>query len=146
MQGLAVVAGRRFFEELVNVIQKNVIVEDTRGNSYEGILIGYDANTLSLCLGDVRTNKEGSVHRVFLFSHDISKISVVGRPFDLEGLVQRLERVFPKMVRLYSDAGVIVVMDKIRVSDKGVIEGTGPAAERVQSIYELFMKEAETST
>jgi len=139
---LAVVAGRRFFEELAGLVQKNVRIEDVKGNVYEGTLLGYDSNTLALCLSDVK-GKESKIHRVILDGHAIAKISVVERPFDLEGLAQRLERVFPKMVRLYPEAGVIVVMDKIRVSEKGVIEGTGPAAERVQSIYELFMKEAE---
>jgi hypothetical protein len=34
-----------------------------------------------------------------------------------------------------------VVMDKIRLGEKGMIEGSGPAAERVQKVYEEFMKE-----
>ena len=140
---MTVVAGRRFFEELVGLVQKNVRVEDTKGNIYEGVLIGYDSNTLSLCLGNVKGEKGSRVHRVFLLGHAVAKFSLVEVPFDLEGLAQRLERVFPKMVRLYHEAGVIVVMDKIRVNEDGVIEGTGPAAERVQSIYERFMREAE---
>lgn len=140
---MTVVAGRRFFEELVGLVQKNVRVVDTKGNIYEGVLLGYDSNTLSLCLGDAKGEKGSRVHRVFLLGHAVAKISLVEVPFDLEGLAQRLERVFPKMVRLYPEAGVIVVMDKIRVNESGVIEGTGPAAERVQSIYERFMREAE---
>jgi len=139
---LAVVAGRRFFEELAGLVQKNVRVEDVKGNMYDGTLLGYDSNTLALCLSDVK-REGGKIHRVFLYGHTVSKISVVEHPFNLEGLAQRLERVFPKMVRLYPEAGVIVVMDKIRVGEKGVVEGTGPAAERVQNIYELFMKEIE---
>ena len=118
-------------------------MEDIKGNIYEGFLIGYDSNTLSLCLGDVKSERGGRVHRVFLLGQAVARISLVEVPFDLEGLAQRLERVFPKMVRLYREAGVIVVMDKIRVNEGGVIEGTGPAAERVQSIYERFMREAE---
>jgi len=31
-------------------------------------------------------------------------------------------------------------MDRIRVSEKGIIEGTGPAAERVQKVYDEFVK------
>ncbi|MEM3018755.1 MAG: Lsm family RNA-binding protein, partial [Candidatus Bathyarchaeia archaeon] len=61
----------------------------------------------------------------------------------LRGLAERLERVFPKLVRLYEEQGVIVVMDRIRVTEKGVIEGSGPAAERVQRIYEEFMRETK---
>jgi len=45
------------------------------------------------------------------------------------------------MVKLYEDAGVIVVMDKIRVSERGIVEGSGPAAERVKRVYDEFIKE-----
>jgi len=49
------------------------------------------------------------------------------------------------MVKIVEEAGVIVVMDKIRVTEKGLIEGRGPAAERVQRVYEEFMRERERS-
>jgi hypothetical protein len=44
------------------------------------------------------------------------------------------------MVKLSEGAGVIVVMDRIRVSEKGILEGTGPAAERVQKVYDEFIR------
>jgi len=44
------------------------------------------------------------------------------------------------MVRVNEGAGIIVVMDRIRVSEKGIVEGTGPAAERVQKVYDEFIK------
>ncbi|MFQ6053495.1 MAG: Lsm family RNA-binding protein [Candidatus Bathyarchaeia archaeon] len=53
-----------------------------------------------------------------------------------------MERVFPNMVRLYADAGIIVVMDKIRVNESGVVEGSGLIADRVRDIYERFVSEA----
>src|SRR5256885_12246788 len=56
-------------------------------------------------------------------------------------LGERLERVFPRMVRVMDDAGVIVVMDRIRVNEKGIIEGSGPAAERVQRVFDEFIRE-----
>jgi RNA-processing ribonucleoprotein Sm-like component len=34
-----------------------------------------------------------------------------------------------------------VVMDRIRVTEKGIVEGSGPAAERVQKVYEEFLRE-----
>jgi hypothetical protein len=70
----------------------------------------------------------------------------VERPFALQALADRIERVFPRMVRLVEGAGVIVVMDKIRLGEKGLIEGSGPAAERVQKVYEEFMKEHPKGT
>jgi len=39
-------------------------------------------------------------------------------------------------VSLQDDA--IVIMDRIRITDKGVVNGEGPAAERVQQIYNSF--------
>jgi len=139
---LAVAAGRRFFEELGRLINRPVQVEDATGKVLEGILLGYDAKSMGLCLGDVRGAKGTKIHRVFIYGPTIAKISASERPFNLEGLAERLERVFPNMVRLYADAGVIVVMDKIRVDESGIVEGSGPAADRVRDIYERFVSEA----
>jgi small nuclear ribonucleoprotein (snRNP)-like protein len=139
---MASTAGRRFFEELAQLVNKVVQVADTEGRLVEGVLLGYDPNSLSLCLGDVKGEGGTRIHRVFLYGSAISRVTASERPFNLEGLAERLERVFPNMVRLYPEAGVIVVMDKIRVTEKGVVEGSGPAAERVRDIYERFISEA----
>ena len=48
------------------------------------------------------------------------------------------------MVRLYEDKGFIWVMDKIKVTEKGVVEGTGPAAERVQKVFGQFTSESKS--
>jgi len=138
---LAAVASRRFFEELGQLISKPVQVEDTTGKRWEGDLLGYDSNSMSICLGDVKGEKGTKIHRVFLTGSTVAKIMAAEQPFNLEGLAERLERVFPNMVRIYQDAGVIVVMDKIRLNESGIIEGTGPAADRVRDIYERFVNE-----
>ncbi len=140
---MAAVAGRRFFEELGLLINKVVIVEDSKGKVLEGTLLGYDASSMSVCLGEVKGQKGTKIHRVFLYGSTIAKVSATERPFNLEGLKERLERVFPNMVRLYTDAGIIVVMDKIRVNESGIVEGSGPAADRVRDVYERFVSEAK---
>ena len=139
---MATVAGRRFFEELGQLINKVVKVEEAKGKVLEGTLLGYDGNSMSVCLGDVRGEGGTKIHRVFVYGSNIAKVSASERPFNLEGLAERIERVFPNMVRLYADAGIIVVMDKIRVDEGGVVEGSGPAAERVRDVYERFVSEA----
>ena len=48
---------------------------------------------------------------------------------------------FPTLIELNEQNGFIVVMRKVKVTEKGVVEGTGPAAERVQKVYEQFMSE-----
>jgi small nuclear ribonucleoprotein (snRNP)-like protein len=138
---MAAIASRRFFEELGQLVTKNVIVQDLKGKEFEGVLLGYDNNSMSLCLGNVTGDKGTKIHRVFVYGSIIAKILASERPFNLEGLAERLERVFPNMVRTYQDAGIIVVMDKIRVNESGVIEGTGPAADRVRDIHQRFISE-----
>jgi hypothetical protein len=34
-------------------------------------------------------------------------------------------------------------MDKVKLTEKGVIEGSGPAADRLQKVYYTFMSEAK---
>jgi hypothetical protein len=93
-------------------------------------------------LSEAKDDKGTYLHRVFLNGSIIAQIFTVEKPFDLKALSERLEKVFPTMVRLYEDKGFIWVMDKVKVTEKGVVEGSGPAAERVQKVYDLFTKEA----
>jgi hypothetical protein len=34
-------------------------------------------------------------------------------------------------------------MDKVKLTENGVVEGSGPAAERVQKVYEQFIGEVK---
>lgn len=139
--GLSSTADRRFIEELTLLLQRIVIVETNGGKRYTGILSGVDTDTLSLCISNCTDESGKAVHKLFLNGASIAQIFSMEKPFDLQALADRLDRVFPRMVKLVEGAGVIVVMDKIRLSEKGIIEGTGPAAERVQKVYEEFMRE-----
>ena len=73
---------------------------------------------------------------------DSGVIFTIEKPFDLKALSTRLEKVFPTMIKLYEDEGFIWVMEKIKVTEKGVVEGSGPIAERAQRVYNLFTEEA----
>jgi small nuclear ribonucleoprotein (snRNP)-like protein len=138
---LAAVTGRKFFEELGQLVGKPVIVEDVNGKSYEGTLLGYDSQSMSIAMGDVKGSKGTLYHRLILTGNTVTKIMATDTPFNLDGLKERLERVFPNMVQYFPEAGVMVVMNKIRVNETGVIDGTGPAASRVQDIYNRFIQE-----
>ncbi len=138
---MSTLSERRFMEELTSMIQKNVMVFTTLGKSYTGILSGVEINTMSICLTNAKDQDGKNIYRIIIYGGVISEIREIEKPFDLKGLAERLERVFPRMVKVIEDAGVIVVMDKIRVTANGVIEGTGPAAERAKKVYEEFIKE-----
>ncbi len=134
-------AQRRFFSEIAALLDKKVIATTMDGNSYSGMLIGINPDSMSLCLSEVTGEKGQKLHRIVLNGSVVARIFAAEKPFDLKSLAERLEKVFPTMVRLYEDKGFIWVMEKIKVTEKGVVEGTGPAAERVQKVYGQFLSE-----
>jgi len=137
------VAQRRFFTEVGALIDKTVNVITSDGKSYTGSLVGINPDNLSLCLAEAKDDKGKVAHRVFLNGSVVAQILAIEKPFDLKALADRLEKVFPTLVKLYEDKGFIWVMDKIKLTEKGVLEGSGPAAERVQRVYDQFMSEAK---
>ena len=140
------VAQRKFFTEVSALADKNVIVVTASGKKFSGNLLGINPDTMSLCLSEAKDEEGRILHRVFLNGNNVSQILTVEKPFDLKALADRLEKVFPTMVRLYEDKGFIWVMDKVKITEKGVVEGSGPAAERVQKVYEQVMGEAKGKT
>ncbi len=136
------VAKRKFFGEVGALLDKTVMVITVDGKKYIGTLSGIDPETMNLSLSEAKQENEAKMHKVFLSGSIIGQIITIEKPFDLKALSIRLEKVFPTMVRLYEEQGFIWVMEKIKVTEKGVVEGSGPAAERVQRVYSLFTKEA----
>lgn len=135
------VAQRKFFTEVAALADKTVSVVTTTGKTFTGTLIGINPDTLSLCIAEAKNEAGQTFHRVFLNGSVVAQISSTEKPFDLKALAARLEKVFPTMVKLYEDKGFIWVMDKIKLTEKGVVEGSGPAAERVQRVYDQFISE-----
>jgi small nuclear ribonucleoprotein (snRNP)-like protein len=137
------VAQRKYFTEIAALADKNVAVVTTTGKTFNGTLIGINPDNMSLSLADAKDESGKLLHRVFLNGNVVAQISSAEKPFDLKALAGRLEKVFPTMVKLYEDKGFIWVMDKVKLTEKGVIEGAGPAADRVQRVYEQFMSEVK---
>lgn len=135
------VAQRKFFSEVAALIEKPVIVEATNGKKFTGTLIGINPESLNLCIAEAKDETGQMAHRVFLSGNVVAQISSTEKPFDLKALANRLEKVFPTMVKLYDDKGFIWIMNKIKLTEKGVVEGSGPAAERVQRVYDQFASE-----
>jgi len=137
------VAQRKLFGEVAALMDKTVVVVTMDGKEFTGTVVGINPETLSLCLAEAKDEKGRTLHRAFLNGNVVAQIYSVEKPFNLKALSERLEKVFPTMVRLYEDKGFIWVMEKVKVTEKGVIEGTGPAAERVQKVYDLFLSETK---
>ncbi|MFC1488024.1 Lsm family RNA-binding protein [Thermoproteota archaeon] len=138
------VAKRNFYGEIGALLEKTVMVITVNGKKYTGTLSGINPDTLSLSLSDVKDEQGITIHKMFLNGSILGQIFTIEKPFDLKALSSRLEKVFPTMVKLYEDKGFIWVMEKIKVTEKGVVEGSGPIADRVNRVYGLFTKEAAT--
>lgn len=136
------VVQRRYFTEVAALAEKNVAVVTVNGKTFNGALVGINPDTLSLTLADVKDETGKLLNRLVINGSAVMSISSAEKPFDLKALAARLEKVFPTMVKLYDDKGFIWVMDKVKLTDRGVVEGSGPAADRVQKVYEQFMSEA----
>jgi small nuclear ribonucleoprotein (snRNP)-like protein len=136
------VAKRKFVGEIGMLLDKTVMVITVDGKKYTGTLSGIDTDTLSLSLSDAKDEKGTLTDKVFLNGSILGQILTIEKPFDLKALADRLEKVFPTMIKLYEDQGFIWVMEKIKVTEKGVTEGSGPIAERVARVYNLFTKDA----
>ncbi len=138
-------AQRKYFTEISALVDKTVIVTTSLNKTFTGMLVGINPDNMSLCLSDAKDEVGKVANRVFLNGATVAQIIATEKPFDLKALAGRLEKVFPTMVKLYEDKGFIWVMDKVKLTERGVVEGSGPAAERVQKVYEQFMSEAKTS-
>ena len=137
------VAQRKYFTEVAALADKTVAVVTTNGKTFNGTLMGINPDNLSLSLAEVKDESGKLLNRLVLNGSIIMSIASAEKPFDLKALANRLEKVFPTMVKLYEDQGFIWVMDKVKLTEKGVTEGSGPAAERVQKVYQQFMSEAK---
>ncbi|MFX0169283.1 MAG: Lsm family RNA-binding protein [Candidatus Hodarchaeota archaeon] len=132
---------RYFFKELASLIGATVLVSTNTGKTLTGKMRGYDPTTLSVVLSDAQDNKGTIYHRIVVTGHTILELVKTEDPFDLKGLAEQLETLFPPgEVRFLEDARVIVVLNKVRVTEQGV-EGTGPLADRIRKVYARFVEE-----
>ncbi|MEM3647888.1 MAG: Lsm family RNA-binding protein [Thermoproteota archaeon] len=131
-----------FTTEVNRLIGKKVAVVTQGGEELLGVLASLDIDTFSVILNDVELKGGKKIPKAILNGNDVKRIEVRTAILDLRKLAERIERVFPKMVQYNEEAGVIIVMNRIRVTENGVVEGSGLAAEKVSEIYNDFIKES----
>ena len=136
---MAAVISRRFGEETLQFLGKKVSIETSDHKIYNGTLSGIDEK-LDVVLDNVDVQ---GILKLILNGSFVKEIKLMEKPFDFKALSDRLARVFPGLVKIREDVGAIIVMDKIKVTQAGVEEGIGLAADRVKTIYEEFMRETK---
>jgi len=131
---------RKFEEEILAFQGKKVSVETSDGRIYKG-----DLASIGEKLDLILENIEGSAgtSRIILNWSFVKEVKLLEKPFDLHAFADRLNQVFPGLVKVRDDIAAVIVMDKIRVTERGIVEGSGLAAERVKVIYDEYVKETE---
>lgn len=128
---------RKFGEETLQFLGKKVSIETSDNKVYSGTLAGLDEK-LDVVLDNVEAH---GIMKLILNGTYVREVRLMEKPFDFRALADRFTRVFPGLVKIRDDIGAIIIMDRIKVTQSGVEEGTGPTADRVRQIYDDFMKE-----
>jgi small nuclear ribonucleoprotein (snRNP)-like protein len=134
---MSAVLTRKFGEEIVQFLGKKVSVETSDQKIYNGTLTGIDEK-LDVVLDNLQSL---GILKIILNGSFVREIKLMEKPFDFKALSDRISRVFPGLVKIREDVGAIIVMDKIKVTQAGIEEGSGLAADRVKAIYEEFIRE-----
>jgi len=137
---MAAIISRKFAEESIQFLGKKVSVETSDNKNYSGVLVGL-SEKFDLILNNVDSP---NIQKLMVNGSFVKEIKLLERPFDFKALADRLSRIFPGLVKIRDDIGAIIVMDKIKVTEFGLEEGSGLAASRVKAIYDEFLKETKS--
>ena len=137
---MAALISRKFAEESIQFLGKKVSIETSDNKTYSGILTGFNER-LDLILDNVDSQQ---IQKLMINGQFVKEVKLLERPFDLKALSERLSRVFPGLVKIREDVGAIIVMDKIKLTESGIQEGSGLAAKRVKAIYDEFLRESKS--
>jgi small nuclear ribonucleoprotein (snRNP)-like protein len=128
---------RKFGEETLQFLGKKVSIETSDNKVYSGTLAGIDEK-MDVVLDNVEAH---GIMKLILNGSFVKEVRLMEKPFDFKALADRFTRVFPGLVKIRDDIGAIIIMDRIKVTQSGVEEGTGPTADRVRQIYDEFMRD-----
>jgi len=131
-------SSRRVATELNSLLDKAIIVRLVNNKVYDGVLSSYELSPFLLVLTNAKDNDNNNYYKVILNGTSITEILVKSSPIfnprEFADLVTRELNLRAADTKIYDEAGVVVILDRIKVSEVGV-EGSGPLAQRV---YDLF--------
>ena len=132
-------AARSFQRELYRMLDEEVIIELKNGKRLRGVIRAIRPDTLAVILSNVVMG--GETYSTIVLSGDtISAIYLKKLHIELDEIREMLEKVFPpRTVYFNREKGVIVVMDKVRVTERGVEGEPGLVYDKVKKIYDEYM-------
>lgn len=134
---------RRFTSRLNSLLDRSVTIRLTNGRFYTGKLTGYDPTTYSVMLESAKDN-EGNLWPVsIIYGNSISEIligeSEIFNAKEFSEFLARFGNIERHLIKVYDDINVVEVGKNIKVSKDGV-EGSGPLAQKIYSIYREYLR------
>jgi len=137
-------ASRRFASELSNLLDKKIRVLLVDGKVYEGVLNGFDHQTLSLLLNDAVDDKGRRYPKVIIRGDRVSEILILEIPLfdpeDFKNYIIREMKLPEHLIQVVPEAKAVIVQGRYKVSESGV-EGSGPTAEKLYQYYTKYIEE-----
>lgn len=135
-------ATRRLMSELNSLLDKEVIVKTTDGKTIKGKLYGFDTQTFNILLKNAETDA-GTYPTLLLYAGSIESLAAIEAPLfnpeEFAKLVASKLNIRETDIKVFPEAGVVVVLNSIRISEKGV-EGSGPLAHKIYGIFTEYME------
>jgi len=142
-------SSRRVATDLNSLLDKTVIVRLTNNKVYDGVLTSYELSPFLLVLTNVKDNDNNSYYKVILNGTFISEILVKSSPIfnprEFADLVAKELNIRTADIKVYEEAGIVVILDKIKVSESGV-EGSGPLAQRIYDLFNDYINKKKKGT
>ncbi len=130
-------ANRRFTLELLRMLNRKVMIITKSGAVFTGQLVGVDSS-LNMIIADAEDDKHTRYPRVLITGQSIDRLALLEERLDLRDFAKYAEKYFPGMVKYVEEANVVLIGNKVRVSEAGV-EGEGPVARRVKEILDEYL-------
>jgi len=139
---LASEASRRFVFKLNTLLNKDVIVSTSKGSTYKGKLYGFDHSTLSIILVGA-VDQDGKKWPVVMVpGHSITELLVEeSAVFDAKEFAEFLTKhgIAMHQIRIYEDLNIVEIARSVKVTKDGV-EGAGPLAQRIHTLYKEYLR------
>jgi len=136
-------ASRRLTIKMNSIVGKDVTVILKSGTRYDGRLIGIDPSSLTLAMENAVRDGKDSYPLVIIAGDAVSEIILArAEAFDAAEFADFLAKYggIPRHnIVVHEDTNVVEVYRSIRVSRAGV-EGSGPLAQKIYTLYKEYMR------
>lgn len=136
-------SSRRVSGDLNTLLDKTIIVKLSNNKTYYGILSSYELSPFMISLTNAKDNENNTYYKVIINGSLITEILVKNAPIfdprEFAELVAKELNIRSVDIKVYEEAGIVTILDKIKVSENGV-EGSGPLAQKVYDIYNTYIE------